>query len=92
MTFCEFTTSIRLLCRVFGLSVTSWGRSAARNAAVGGRPDSWHLDFLAVDVVPDNANVLDQLRGASQWMGLEIIDEGDHWHIEPAGPRETRPG
>ena len=74
---CLITLSTR-----FAFSQTSGYRTAKRNAAVGGVPDSRHRLWLACDVVLDDA--LDQ--GAfileAERMGLKVLDEQDHLHIQ----------
>lgn len=89
MTITDFCWIIYLLCRVYGLSVTSWGRTEKRNAEVGGVPNSWHLRFLGVDVVPDDPIVFEPLQHLADQLGLELIAEGDHWHIEPKGSQSV---
>ena len=44
-----FVLRVGPLLDLYGGSVISWGRSPTRNAAVGGKPESCHLDFCAVD-------------------------------------------
>jgi len=81
-----FAAHILTLCRRHHASVTSWIRSPNRNTLVGGRPNSYHLTGCAVDLILDeNANHAHFLADA-QMLDLEVIDEGDHLHIEPAGP------
>jgi hypothetical protein len=61
-------------------TVTSWWRSSARNAAVGGVPSSLHLYGLAIDYVPPRSDWrLDEqtFRAA----GLRVLNEGDHLHV-----------
>ncbi len=68
-------------CLAFSGSVTSWCRSIARNAAVGGVANSQHLTGLAVDVVYDGAPPGPE---ATEWLAqrhLLRIPEGDHDHI-----------
>lgn len=60
---------------------TSWFRTRAENAAVGGVPTSLHLLGLAVDFVGDQA-ALNRVRGIWRAIGLTALDEGDHLHIE----------
>lgn len=91
MTYVEFCLTIRVVCRVCGLSVIGWGRTVNRNAEKGGRPNSWHLDFMAVDVLADVPKVKQRCADLCEWMGLDFVDEGTHWHIEPAGPRVSPP-
>lgn len=87
MSVSEFATVVFVLGRIYGLSVTSWGRTAARNEAVGGVRTSKHLSWLAVDVVPDDRSVLEELSAAAARLGLMLIDEHDHLHIQVGGAR-----
>ena len=85
MTYREFCSCIRTLQRRFGFTVTSWFRSIKRNAKVGGKPDSKHLRGLAVDAVLDDmkdAKAKKELTDAAHAMGLGVVDEGDHLHIQ----------
>ena len=80
--------------------VTSTRRSAARNRAVGGVPNSFHLRGRAIDVVPRpgvrHADIAAALRRAGFSL-IESLDEGDHSHFAfgtaPAAMvrRETAP-
>jgi hypothetical protein len=68
------------------LRLTSWGRSRARNAAVGGKPRSQHLVWTAADFAgPTWAK--DEARRRARSLGLIAFDEGDHLHVQlfPAG-------
>lgn len=64
--------------------VTSTRRSASRNRAVGGAPNSFHLRGRAIDVVPRrgvrHADIEAALRRAGFNL-LESLDEGDHSHF-----------
>ena len=82
MTFDEFADAVRLLQHEYSLSVTSWFRTPARNAAKGGVPNSRHLDGLAVDVVLDDKGKTEALIARAQALGLRTIDENDHVHIQ----------
>lgn len=82
----DFATRILALALAVPLSVTSWGRTATRNRTVGGGADSNHLGWLAVDVVADDRTLLPRARTFARRLGLEVIPEGDHWHIEPLPP------
>lgn len=67
-----------------GAVLTSYLRTPARNAAVGGRVGSYHLVGLAADfVVPrtDRARFVAWVR-ATWPAGVDVVDEGDHIHIE----------
>lgn len=85
--------------RVYGLavvvpgSVTSWGRSRKRNQGVGGDPFSGHLWWLAADFVPDDWKDEERARVYCRMVGLVLVKEGNHWHLEPAAwsPRAARP-
>jgi hypothetical protein len=70
-----------------GERVTSTTRSAARNRAVGGVANSYHLTGQARDSVPPPgmgmAEYARRLQAANPH--LEVINEGDHVHMEPRG-------
>lgn len=67
--------------------MTSTRRSAARNRKVGGVANSYHLSGMARDSVPPPgvgmAAYAAMLR--RQNPHLDVINEGDHVHIEPRG-------
>lgn len=67
--------------------MTSTLRSAAHNAKVGGVPNSFHLTGQARDSVPPKGMSMSdyaaQLRRLNP--GLDVINEGDHVHMEPKG-------
>jgi hypothetical protein len=67
-------------------SVTSWGRTPWRNKAVGGMAGSKHLDWLAVDLVPDPSTNRHRLFVDLREVGLVVIDEGDHFHVQATNP------
>lgn len=71
-----------------GINVTSRTRSPAKNAAVGGKPDSYHLTGEARDFTPPAGMNMAQLHAqlARAFPGYDVINEGDHVHVEP-GPR-----
>jgi uncharacterized protein YcbK (DUF882 family) len=83
MTALEFLQRVLQLAVVVPFSVTSWLRSPARNRAVGGVPTSRHLDGAAVDVVLDRPEDREVLRRFANRLGLQVLDEGDHLHLEP---------
>lgn len=70
-------------------SFNSGYRTPARNAAVGGVPDSFHVKALSGDITPLNGNydfykpLLTQILNK---YGFELIDERhkNHFHVEPA--------
>lgn len=69
-------------------------RTPAHNAAVGGVPNSFHVQALAADITPLNGNydryksALTELVGKYGW---ELIDERskNHFHIEPSGSNSS---
>lgn len=69
-----------------GATVTSGQRTPEHNLEVGGVPNSYHLTGQARDILPprdpQQAAMIRQQAAAN---GLEVIDEGDHWHLEPRG-------
>ncbi len=90
MTPLEFADSLRAYCAATGGSVTSWGRTVAHNAKVGGVPESAHLLWTAADVVYD-ANgvpppgVTPHREALAARLGLQLIHEGDHDHVQGRG-------
>lgn len=70
-----------------GERVTSTTRSAARNKAVGGVANSYHLTGRARDSVPPPGMSMSEYARRLQAMNphLEVINEGDHVHMEPRG-------
>ncbi len=72
---------------IAGETVTSTRRSRARNDAVGGVVNSYHLSGRARDSIPPRgmsmAAYVEKLRELNP--GMEVINEGDHAHIEPKG-------
>lgn len=73
-----FAVKILQLCLLHDCSVSSWVRTAKRNASVGGSIYSQHLLGLAVDLVPDEpAKIPDIMRDARR-LDLVPIDEWEH--------------
>ncbi|HEY2992685.1 MAG TPA: hypothetical protein VGM22_07735 [Methylomirabilota bacterium] len=65
----EFAGAVRQFCIALNGSVTSWGRTPARNAAVGGDRRSLHQAWKAADVCYDAQLSLEQLTAARQRLG-----------------------
>ena len=82
MTFLEYADALRSYCYATRASITSWGRTLKRNAAVGGVPDSAHLIWKGADVVYDDPVAADVRLAIAKRLGLMIVVEGDHDHIQ----------
>lgn len=80
-----------------GLQVTSRKRDPAKNAQVGGVAGSYHLTGDARDFVPPEGMGMGDLAKslkAKFGSNFDVINEGDHVHVEPgpkAGARATVP-
>lgn len=70
-----------------GERVTSTLRSPERNRRVGGVKNSFHLTGRARDSVPPPGMSMAEYAARLRAMnpGYEVINEGDHVHIEPRG-------
>lgn len=76
-----------------GIGITSRQRSAAHNAQVGGVPHSYHLTNDARDFVPPKGmgmGALHKQLASLYGSGYDVINEGDHIHVEP-GSRRAAP-
>lgn len=93
MTVAEFAEAISDYCFALKGSITSWGRTPKRNAAVGGVPNSYHLRFLGADVVYDAPITKDHATARARKLGLKVVRESDHDHIQPliSVPRDRDP-
>lgn len=89
MTPVEFTDALLLYCQGTHASVTSWYRTRAHNAAVGGVDRSPHCYGLGADVVYDPGGDQAQRATLAAELGLHRIIERDHDHLQPPG--WTRP-
>ncbi len=69
-------------------------RTPAHNAAVGGVPNSFHVQALAADITPLNGNY-DKYKSALKALvgryGWEVIDERNknHFHLEPSNNKPS---
>lgn len=63
--------------------MSSGGRTVAHNRSVGGAPRSYHLLWLAVDVVYDEMPPEDDARETARQLGIHLIRETDHDHLQP---------
>jgi len=66
-----------------GASCTSWFRTREHNAAVGGVQFSAHQFALAVDTVYHEVPPLAQRQAVAGRLGLRLVVEGDHDHLQP---------
>lgn len=66
------------------IQFTSWFRTKSQNQAAGGDPQSQHLFGFAIDVVPRNPELVEQV--ANQ-IGIITVREFDHLHLQlfPSG-------
>jgi hypothetical protein len=83
------------IASAFG-AVTSTYRSVEHNRAVGGVPNSYHLQGRALDIARRSGVTHAQVEVAFRAAGLNLIeslDEGDHSHFAfaPAAVAEERP-
>lgn len=73
-----------------GATITGMGRTPARNAAVGGVPNSMHLSDQAIDFVAPPGSKLDNVVAKLRAQGVPVTeainegqkgDQGPHFHI-----------
>lgn len=83
MTPAEFHEAMIAFRQHFDASTTSAGRTRAHNKRVGGVEKSAHLFNLAEDVVYDTLPPLDERLEIARRLGLKLIAEGDHDHLQP---------
>ena len=83
MTRSEFTDAVYVLGLKHGASVTSWFRSDKHNTVVGGVPHSAHHFGLGCDFVYDTPPDAMLLGEDAKRLGLKLIREGDHDHLQP---------
>lgn len=76
----RFVRLVNAAARTAGsMRLTSWYRDPARNAAVGGAARSRHLRGLAIDVVARDPS---RAIAAFRAVGLRVLDERDHLHVD----------
>ena len=81
-----FTHRLYAVRAVHLFSVTSWGRTPYRNVCVRGVFGSHHLKWLAVDLVVDPLTDRPRLIEDLRLVGLVVLDEGDHLHVQAPRP------
>lgn len=74
-----------------GSAISSRARSKERNAAAGGVDSSWHRYRQAFDLAGVKPADKPKLIQWGRQQGLEVIDEGDHLHFEPARSSSADP-
>jgi len=84
VTRAEFAEAAETFRALTGGSVTSGTRTVMHNAAVGGVKNSAHLYGLAVDIVYDTPQALPLAMERARRLGIKLIREGDHDHLQPA--------
>jgi protoporphyrinogen oxidase len=89
ITLPEFLALAHRLATEHKCSVTSWIRTPARNARVGGKPNSCHVSGFGIDLVPDNPSSKPALLQDAREAGLDAVDEGHHIHIEVDPPNQA---
>ncbi len=83
MTHAEFTDAACTYLDLTRGSVTSWKRTVAHNAAVGGVKYSAHLFGLGLDVVYDAPVEKAVAVEYARRLGLKLLREADHDHLQP---------
>lgn len=82
----------KLMGMVPGVTITSTFRDAARNARVGGMPNSQHVSGTAFDIVAPTPEAYEQARAWGQMMGYDVIDERNRPGYKPHMHFELRNG
>jgi hypothetical protein len=83
----EFLDRVVSFCDALGGSVSSWARTPDHSVAVGGTRTDPHVFKLGADVVytPAPFPPLDRSHAAAAQLGLFLIREVDHDHLQPTG-------
>ena len=77
MTVSEFAQHMVTIGMRYGGSCVSWGRSGKRNFAKKGHPDSFHMTWLAADVVFDSRRQAELAWEAATRQGIWCKWNGD---------------
>jgi hypothetical protein len=86
--YLQMQRDIFTICSRHGGSVTGGPRTEARNAAVGGVENSYHLwgrDGMGVDIAFDDRDGRIAATAAFKRMDYEVITYDSHIHVEPIG-------
>lgn len=87
MDFLTFADHVRTGGVRYSGSVISWGRSQKRNEEVGGHPDSFHMSWLAADVVFDEPAGMNLCWKFWVRMGLHVKKNGEKTlHVQVVPP------
>ena len=87
MTFTDFADIVRTGGMRYSGSVISWGRSKKRNEIVGGHIDSFHLSWLATDIVFDSKDDMADAAKFYKRMSLHIKKNGPKTlHVQVVPP------
>jgi hypothetical protein len=84
MTPTEFHDLLRAYMAAVGGRTASYGRDPENNAAVGGVKHSGHIVWLAADVKYTTPLPLEERREWAERLGLKLLEEQDHDHLQPA--------
>lgn len=82
MTPSEFLWRMIAMSTRYPFRVTSFYRDKDSNLAVGGHPHSRHQFWLAMDVILRNQDDKAGFITDAKRLGLVIVDEPDHIHIQ----------
>lgn len=81
----EFYSRLVAYCAAMGASVTSYGRTTKHNQDLHGVAGSPHRFWCAADVVYDERPPALTAGEAARRLGLKLIREADHDHLQPLG-------
>lgn len=85
MTRGEFAEAVYSYCELTGASETAGYRTKIRNDAKKGVAHSAHRVKLAADVTYDRPLLLEDRRAWARRLGLKLVPDDDHDHLEPVG-------
>jgi hypothetical protein len=85
MTVLQFAQAAYVYCQKTAGSCTSWGRTVKHSIAVGGFDGDPHTWWVGADIVYDTLIDEQQAKKLAQSLGLLLIREKDHDHLQPLG-------
>ena len=83
MTPHEFLDAMMQLASRHRFRETSGYRHPLANVRVGGKPFSAHQYWLGRDIILEPGESLEGTKESTRRLGLLLIDEGDHLHVQP---------